>query len=143
GTREQIGRGRRDDDEVRPLPEGDVADGGHIGEHTGRDRVPGQCLERGGPDELQGRLRGDDIDVASGLCEQPDQPAGLVGGDPAAYTHDDARGACVVPAGGHSPSAQSRRSEWSSRRAMVRGFSWNSGSTSGPTYSRMPSSIWL
>src|SRR5699024_6353626 len=142
-TGQQVRCGRGDHDEVRLLPQGDVADRGHVREHIGGDRVPGQRLEGGGPDEFQGRRGGDDGDVTAGLREEPDQTTGLVGGDTAPDPDDDACTAPVVPGRGHSPSAQSRRSEWSSRRAMVSGFSWRPGSTSGPTYSRIPSSIWL
>jgi hypothetical protein len=93
-AREQVGGGRRDDDELGVLPDAHVGHLGHVRPHVGRDRVAGERLEGGGTDEVQ-RARGrDDADVVIGLGEQPQQQRGLVGGHASAHAeHDPTHGA--------------------------------------------------
>jgi hypothetical protein len=62
----------------------------------------------------------------AGLRELADDGGDLVCGDATGDADDD-------------PS----RSSWISRSAIDNGFSCRPGSTSGPTYSRMPSPSWL
>ena len=127
-----------------------MRDVGNVLENAGVHRMAGQRLEGGRSDEPQGGLGGNHPDVMPGLGELADHRAGLVGGNAAGNADDD-------PLGGHdhliqrqnpvrdgySPSVCSSRSPWISRSAIDSGFSWSPGSTSGPTYSRIPSPSWL
>ena len=145
GAGQQVGGGRCDDDEVGLLADADVRHLVDVLEDAGVHRVPGQRLERGGADEAQRGLGGNDADGVAGLGELTDHRARLVGGDAAGDADDDPLAVrhCAGPGLGYSPSVCSSRSPWISRIAIDSGFSCRPGSTSGPTYSRMPSPSWL
>ena len=141
---QQIGRGRCDHNEVRLLTQTDVGHLGYVGEHSGAYPMTGQCLEGGGADEAQCRFGGDHPNVVTAFAELAHHRASLVGRDAAGHADDDPLGAHgQTRSRGYSPSVCSRRSPWISRSAIDSGFSCRPGSTSGPTYSRMPSPSWL
>ena len=152
GTRQQVGGGGRIIDQVGALADGDVRHPRHVLEYSGLDWFAGQCFERGGPDESQRGFGGDDADRVAGLGELTNDGGGLVGGDTPGDADDDPlavvrfsseRLIASPPRLRYSPSVCSSRSPWISRIAIDSGFSCNPGSTSGPTYSRMPSPSWL
>ena len=135
GPRQQVGRRRRDHDQVGLLAQLHVRHRRDVGEDPGVHGLAGERLERGGADELQRRRGGQHPHGVPGLGEPPQQLAGLVGGDAARHPEQ-------YPGGGHaycSPSVCSSRPDWISRIAMDSGFSRGPGSTSGPTYSSRPS----
>ena len=86
---------------------------------------------------------GDDADGVAGLGELADHGARLVGGDASGDADDDPLALHQPTRASYSPSVCSSRSSWISRSAIDSGFSCRPGSTSGPTYSRMPSPSWL
>src|ERR1700744_4726791 len=132
---------------------------GNFGEDAGVDGLSGKCLKRGPPDEAQRGFGGDYADLMTGLGELTNNGARLVGGDATGDADNDPlaihyagsslrqrlpRTITARPAPScYSPSVCSSRSAWISRMAMDSGFSCSPGSTSGPTYSRMPSPSWL
>ena len=89
GTRQQVGGGGRDDDQVGALADRDVRHPRHVLEHPGLDRLAGQRLEGGGPDEPQRGFGRDDADLVAGLGELTDDGGGLVGGDTPSDADDD------------------------------------------------------
>ena len=151
GAGQQVRGGGRDDDEVGFLPDPDMRDLVDVVPDAGVDGVTRQGLEGRGADESQRGLGGNDADVVAGLGELTDHGARLVGGDASGDADDDPLAvhaqAALRPrgssAGAYSPSVCSSRSSWISRSAIDSGFSCRPGSTSGPTYSRMPSPSWL
>ena len=77
-SRHQVSGGRRDDDEIGFLPEPDMRNLGHVGEHAGVHRVAGQCLECCAADELQRRLGRNHSDVMAVLGEAADERSTLL-----------------------------------------------------------------
>ncbi len=90
GTREEVGRGRRDDHEVGLLPEAHVRHVVDVVPHLGGDRLARQRGPGGRADEVQGGPGGDDGDVVAGLGEPAQQLGRLVRGDPAAHAEHHA-----------------------------------------------------
>ena len=72
------------------LAEPDVRDIVHVIPDAGGDGLAGQRGPGRLADETQRVWRGHDPDLVAGLGEQPQQLAGLVGGDARAYPEDDA-----------------------------------------------------
>ncbi len=156
---QQVSGGRCHHDQVGLLAEPDMRHLGNVGEDAGVHRLPGKRLECGGPDKAQRGFGGDDADLMARLGELTDDGACLVRGDPPGDADDDPlaihlRRPFFVEEALHddhsrpapscySPSVCSSRSAWISRIAIESGFSCSPGSTSGPTYSRMPSPSWL
>ena len=141
GAGQQIRRRRSDHHQIGLLAEAHVRDLRNVVEHPGVNRMARQRLERGGADEAQRGLGGYDPDVVPGLAELAHHRAGLVGGDATGDADDDPLGVHDRQnprPRGYSPSVCSSRSAWISRIAIDSGFSCGPGSTSGPTYSRMP-----
>ena len=142
GAGQHIGGGRRHDHQVSLLADAHMRHLVDVVENPGVHRETRQCLEGGGADESQRGLGGDHPHLVAGLGELANHRTRLVGGDTARDADDD-------PLAGHtrapdySPSVCSSRSPWISRMAIDSGFSCRPGSTSGPTYSRMPSPSWL
>ena len=89
GPGQQVGGGRRDDDQVGLLADAGRAAPRDVLEHAGVDRLAGQRLEGGGADEAQRGLGGDDADVVAGLGELANDGARLVGGDATGDADDD------------------------------------------------------
>ena len=153
GAGEQVRGGGRDDDEVGFLPDPDVRHLVDVIPDAGVDGVTGERLEGRGADEPQRGLGGNDADEVAGLGELADHRARLVGGDAPGDADDDPLAVHaqalsssprrLIAAPSYSPSVCSSRSPWISRSAIDSGFSCRPGSTSGPTYSRMPSPSWL
>ena len=88
--REEIGGGRRHDEEVGAPGQLQVAVGGLGGwvEQVHQHRVAGEGLEGERADEAGGVRRHDHADVRAPLHEEADDLAGLVGGDAAAHAED-------------------------------------------------------
>lgn len=144
---QQVGGGRRHYDQIGLLAEVNMRDRRNVGENVGAHRLTGERLEGRGTDEAQGGFGGNDSDAMTGLGELTNNRARLVGGDAPETPTITCLGIRLwsttsgLPC--YSPSVCSSRSAWISRNAMDNGFSCNPGSTSGPTYSRMPSPSWL
>ena len=90
GTREQVGGGGRDDDEVGLLPDADVRDLGDVLEDRRGHGAPRQGGPRRRTHELERVRGGDHGDLVAGFAESPEDLARLVGGDPPGDTEDDA-----------------------------------------------------
>ena len=143
GAGQQVSGGRCDHDEIGFLPDADVRHLVDVIPDAGVHGVSGKGLEGGGADEAQRGFGGNDADGVAGLGELADHGGGLVGGDATGDADDDPLRLRHAGDLGYSPSVCSSRSSWISRMAIDSGFSWRPGSTSGPTYSRMPSPSWL
>ena len=89
GLGHQVGRRRRDHDQVGGLPDPDVRHLVHVVPHLGGDGLAGQRGPRGGADEPQRRGGRDDGHVVTGLGEPPQQLAGLVRRDASGDPEDD------------------------------------------------------
>ena len=151
GACQQVGGGRRDEHEVGLLAEAHVRDLGDGVEDVGVHRLPDRAAQVGAPTNCSAAAVGHDRDVVARLGEQPQQLAGLVGGDAAGDAEDDAGpsrcAACGQCESGGSASSRLDASEVSrppliSRSAIDSGFSCTWVSTSGPTYSSRPSPSW-
>ena len=86
---QQVGGGRRHHDQVGLLAELNMRHLGNVVEDAGVDRLTGQRLKGGGPDEAQRGFGGDDADLMTGLGELTDDGARLVGGDASGDADDD------------------------------------------------------
>jgi hypothetical protein len=62
GLGQQVRGGGDDQHQVGLLADADVRHLGHVLEHVGVHRVPGECLEGRGADEPERRGRGHDLD---------------------------------------------------------------------------------
>ena len=69
----QIGSGRCHYHQVRLLAETDMRDLWYVGEDAGADRLSGQRLERGTPDEFEGRRRRNNSNLVPALSEATDE----------------------------------------------------------------------
>lgn len=126
GASDEISSRRRDEHEIGGLPKlymGNLLD---VIPDTRADRLARQCRPRGSADEFEGSCSGNDSDVVTGFSETAKNFDGLVGGNTACYTQDDAGQVCPGRAG--SQLRSSTASEVSSpasisRRAIDRGFS--------------------
>ena len=88
----RVGRGRRDDEQVRPVRQEDVIDGGRLSgaPHLGPDLGPRQNGKRERLNELPGPSRHGDANLGASLLQTPQNLDGLVGGDSARDAEEDA-----------------------------------------------------
>ena len=89
GLGEHVGGGRRDHHQVGALPDPDVGHLVHGLPDVGRHRVAGQGRPGRLADEAERLPRRHDADVVTGLGEEAEQLARLVGGDARAHPEDD------------------------------------------------------
>ena len=143
GLGEQVGGRRGDDDEVGLLPSRTCGTSWTSSQTSVCTGLPDSASQVGAPTNCSADAVGTTRDVVARLGEQPQQRAGLVGGDAAADAEDDAA-AHRRRLGQLSPRSGSEvtRPALISRSAIDSGFSWTWVSTSGPTYSSRPSWSW-
>lgn len=106
--RDQIGGGRRDDDEIGVLRQSDVIEGVPSAEELGVGTPASDGFERNGADELLCGAGEYCVYEGSGLREQAGQPDCLVAGDAARNAEEDP--AVVERARGATPTAVAARS---------------------------------
>ncbi len=126
GASDEISSGRCDEHEIGGLPQLDVGNLFDVIPDTRADRLARQRRPRGSADEFQSSCSGNDGDVVTGFSETAKNLDGLVGGNAACYTQDDAGQVCPGRAGSQlrsSTASEVSRPASISRRAIDRGFS--------------------
>ena len=86
---EDVGRGGRDHEQIRPLGKGDVGDLVAGGKEVGMDAVPRERFQRQGGDEPAGMLRHHDAHLRAPLFQQTDEFRRAIGGDAARHAQHD------------------------------------------------------
>lgn len=88
--RQQVRRGRGDQDQLGPLGHSHVLHRGRVIEDTGGHGLPADRCQCRRPDETQRRLGGHHLDLVPGLTPQSNDKGHLVGGNGTGHADDDA-----------------------------------------------------